>query len=58
MRAQHDVDRVADDDARRSLAAELWIERVAKCLVEVLGLRQIRHGKVEIDLFVRGFFRA
>ena len=54
MRAQHDGDRVADDDTRHSLAAELRIERVAKCLLEVLGLCQTRDGKVEEELFVHG----
>ena len=54
MRAQHDGDGVADDDARRFLAPELRIEPVAERLLEVLSFRQIRHEKVEEDLLVHG----
>jgi len=54
MRAEHDEDRLTNDDARSPFARELRMERVAERLIKRRRLRQIDHGDVEEDLFVHG----
>lgn len=51
MRRQHDVDRLADDDARTSVAGHLRIMGETKCLEKGEGPRQIGDGNVESNLF-------
>lgn len=54
MRAEHDENRLADDDARGRIAAELRVERVAQRLEKGHRLRQIGDGQAEEDLLVHG----
>jgi hypothetical protein len=54
MREHHDMDVLADDDARRRVVRELRIVREAEGFEESEGSREIGDGQIDEDLGAHG----